>query len=103
MHFFCYNFVWARIARDKNGSKRYSHSRQSKLFAKDAGADVPYLQSCYANIAADLGPREIPDRNKFGGEQKRYNYSNECNIRCNFDAKNTLAFNYLTMISGGGT
>jgi len=64
---------------------------------------VPYLQSCYANIAADLGPREIPDRNKFGGEQKCYNYSNERNIRCNFDAKNTLAFNYLTMISGGGT
>jgi hypothetical protein len=24
-----------------------------------------------------------------------------CNIRCNFDAKNTLDFNYLTVISGG--
>jgi cholesterol oxidase len=51
-------------------------------------------QFCYPNIAVDFGP-ETPHQNKFDAEQRGCNYCGECDIGCNFHAKNTLDFNYL--------
>jgi cholesterol oxidase len=51
-------------------------------------------QFCYPNIAVDFGP-ETPHLNKFEAEQRGCRYCGECDIGCNFHAKNTLDFNYL--------
>ncbi|MFZ0657835.1 MAG: GMC family oxidoreductase [Candidatus Binataceae bacterium] len=59
-------------------------------------------QFCYPNIAVDFGPPEVEHRNKFGALQKGCNYCGECDIGCNFHAKNTLDFNYLTVARSSG-
>jgi len=54
-------------------------------------------QFCYPNIAVSFGPPEVEQRNKFGAMQQGCRYCAECDIGCNYHAKNTLDLNYLTV------
>jgi cholesterol oxidase len=56
----------------------------------------------YPNIAVDLGPEDV-HKNKFGVDQHGCNYCGECDIGCNFHAKNTLDLNYLAIAAAQGS
>ncbi|MGH7779432.1 MAG: GMC family oxidoreductase N-terminal domain-containing protein [Candidatus Binataceae bacterium] len=58
-------------------------------------------QFCYPNIAVDLGPQAV-HRNKFGADQQGCTSCGECDIGCNFHAKNTLDLNYLKVAHDKG-
>ena len=59
-------------------------------------------QFCYPNIAVDFGTLEAAHQNKFGAEQKGCNFCGECDIGCNYHAKNTVDFNYLKIATDHG-
>jgi cholesterol oxidase len=48
------------------------------------------------------GAGEEPAPNKFGGLQSGCVHCGECDIGCNFGAKNTLDFNYLAVAERSG-
>jgi cholesterol oxidase len=54
-------------------------------------------QFCYPNIAVDFSMPEVVHKNKFGVDQSGCNHCGECDIGCNFHAKNTLDLNYLAV------
>jgi cholesterol oxidase len=54
-------------------------------------------QFCLPNIAVDFGEPEKWHNNKFGAQQQGCRYCGECDIGCNYHAKNTLDFNYLKL------
>jgi cholesterol oxidase len=59
-------------------------------------------QFCYPNIAVDFGEPEKSHTNKFGAQQEGCRYCGECDIGCNYHAKNTLDLNYLKVASDAG-
>jgi cholesterol oxidase len=59
-------------------------------------------QFCYPNIAVDLSDPDKPHLNKFGVEQFGCRYCGECDIGCNYHAKNTLDLNYLAIAERHG-
>ena len=68
---------------------------KSSLMSRMAAAMGRAAQFCFPNIAVDLGQPEKPHLNKFGALQEGCRFCGECDIGCNFHAKNTLDFNYL--------
>jgi cholesterol oxidase len=59
-------------------------------------------QFCYPNLALDFGEPGVSHPNKFGVEQKGCVYCGECDIGCNYHAKNTLDLNYLPVAEQKG-
>jgi cholesterol oxidase len=59
-------------------------------------------QFCYPNLAVDFSEPEKRHINKFGAEQQGCRFCGECDIGCNFHAKNTLDFNYLKVAANRG-
>jgi cholesterol oxidase len=59
-------------------------------------------QFCFPNIAVNFGTPHVRKPNKFGVDQEGCNYCGECDIGCNYHAKNTLDLNYLTLASKHG-
>jgi cholesterol oxidase len=59
-------------------------------------------QFCYPNLAVDFSEPEKHHINKFGAEQQGCRFCGECDIGCNFHAKNTLDFNYLKVAANRG-
>lgn len=52
--------------------------------------------------AVDFGKPEKRHTNKFGAGQEGCRFCGECDIGCNFHAKNTLDFNYLKVAADRG-
>ncbi len=59
-------------------------------------------QFCYPNLAVDFGAPDAAHRNKFGAEQKGCTFCGECDIGCNYHAKNTIDLNYLKVAADHG-
>jgi len=59
-------------------------------------------QFCYPNLAVDFGAPEAAHPNKFGATQRGCNFCGECDIGCNFHAKNTIDLNYLKVAADQG-
>lgn len=68
---------------------------KSTLMERMAAAMGRSAQFCFPNIAVDLNEPEKSHPNKFGAEQQGCRFCGECDIGCNYHAKNTLDFNYL--------
>jgi cholesterol oxidase len=75
---------------------------KSELMSRMAQAMGRAAQFCYPNIAVDFGEPEKPHVNKFGAQQEGCRFCGECDIGCNFHAKNTLDFNYLKIAQDKG-
>jgi cholesterol oxidase len=69
-----------------------SKSAQMERMAAAMGRSA---QFCFPNLAVDFNEPERSHRNKFGAEQQGCRFCGECDIGCNYHAKNTLDFNYL--------
>jgi cholesterol oxidase len=65
-------------------------SRMARMMGRSA-------QFCFPNIAVDFSEPEKSHLNKFGARQEGCRFCGECDIGCNFHAKNTLDFNYLKL------
>jgi cholesterol oxidase len=59
-------------------------------------------QFCFPNIAVDFGDPNNAHENRFGVEQRGCQYCGECDIGCNYHAKNTLDLNYLSIAENHG-
>lgn len=59
-------------------------------------------QLCYPNLAVDFGIPHQSHQNKFNVAQEGCNYCGECDIGCNYGAKNTLDLNYLAIAEQHG-
>jgi cholesterol oxidase len=68
---------------------------KSELMRRMAETMGRSAQFCLPNIAVDFGEPEKWHTNKFGALQQGCRFCGECDIGCNFHAKNTLDFNYL--------
>jgi cholesterol oxidase len=75
---------------------------KTKVMADMAAAMGRSAQFCYPNLAVNFSEPEKPHINKFGAEQEGCRFCGECDIGCNFHAKNTLDFNYLKVASDRG-
>jgi cholesterol oxidase len=70
---------------------------KTRLMAQMADAMGRSAQFCYPNIAVDFSEPEKSHTNKFGARQEGCRFCGECDIGCNYHAKNTLDFNYLKL------
>ncbi len=68
---------------------------KSEWMSRLAAAMGRSAQFCYPNIAVDFSEPEKAHTNKFGAQQEGCRFCGECDIGCNYHAKNTLDFNYL--------
>ena len=59
-------------------------------------------QFCYPNLAVNFAPAGEVVPNKHGVPQEGCNYCGECDIGCNYHAKNTLDLNYLAIAERNG-
>ena len=75
---------------------------KTKLMAEMAAAMGRSAQFCYPNLAVNFSEPERRHINKFGAEQEGCRFCGECDIGCNFHAKNTLDFNYLKVAADRG-
>lgn len=78
-------------------SKYLGMPPKSGLMKRMAEAMGRSAQFCLPNIAVDFGEPEKSHVNKFGALQQGCRFCGECDIGCNFHAKNTLDFNYLKL------
>ncbi|MBV8774392.1 MAG: GMC family oxidoreductase [Deltaproteobacteria bacterium] len=78
-------------------SKYLGMPPKSTLMKRMAEAMGRSAQFCLPNIAVDFGRPEKSHVNKFGALQQGCRFCGECDIGCNFHAKNTLDFNYLKL------
>jgi cholesterol oxidase len=70
---------------------------------RQAAANLGRLQQfCYPHIAVDFGAPDTIHANKFRRDQKGCVYCGECDIGCNYHAKNTLDLNYLAVAEDAG-
>ena len=76
-------------------SKRRAIPTKSTLMQRMAAAMGRSAQFCFPNIAVDLSEPEKSHFNKFGAQQEGCRFCGECDIGCNYHAKNTLDLNYL--------
>jgi cholesterol oxidase len=74
-------------------------SQMMKMIAAKLGRSD---QFCYPNIAVDFGLPEAAHQNKFGAQQRGCNFCGECDIGCNYHAKNTVDLNYLKVAADSG-
>ncbi len=72
------------------------------LMQRIAAAMGRSAQFCLPNIAVDFGEPQAPHLNKFGALQEGCRYCGECDIGCNYHAKNTLDLNYLKIAQDKG-
>jgi cholesterol oxidase len=85
---------------DINSIKKSTHlgiPAKTRLMADVAHKLNRSEQFCYPNIAVNFGPPEVEAHNKFGAIQQGCRFCAECDIGCNYHAKNTLDLNYLTV------
>jgi cholesterol oxidase len=68
---------------------------KSTLMERMAAEMGRSAQFCYPNLAVDFNEPEKSHLNKFGAEQQGCRFCGECDIGCNYHAKNTLDLNYL--------
>lgn len=84
------------------GSKHRGLPPKSQMMRRMADAMGRTAQFCYPNIAVDFGEPEKLHVNKFGAQQEGCRFCGECDIGCNYHAKNTLDFNYLKIAADRG-
>ncbi len=75
---------------------------KSSLMKRMAEAMGRAPQFCFPNIAVDFGEPQKLHTNKFGAQQEGCRFCGECDIGCNFHAKNTLDLNYLKLANDKG-
>jgi cholesterol oxidase len=75
---------------------------KTRAMAEVAEALGRGAQFCYPNLALDFGEPGVVHKNKFGVDQKGCVYCGECDIGCNYHAKNTLDLNYLAVAESRG-
>lgn len=83
-------------------SKYRGMPAKSALMERMAAAMGRSAQFCFPNIAVDFSEPEKSHLNKFGAEQQGCRFCGECDIGCNYHAKNTLDFNYLKIAQDKG-
>jgi cholesterol oxidase len=93
----CKEVLGARPIPAMQGSRRIVRTELFQNVARQLGRDSKLvdINVFFGNDFGNPLPQGIQDRNRYGALQTSCTYCGECDVGCNYQAKNTLDLNYL--------